>query len=56
MGQKEVSLRLVQLRMDKGVSAGDMDLLIGQCASYNKGVENGANFPSMTVVFNLNMH
>lgn len=51
MEQKEFSLRLAKLREEKGVSARDMSLSIGQCASYINGVENCASFPSMTVFF-----
>lgn len=45
------SMRLVKLRMSKGVSARDMSLSIGQNASYINRIENGVNFPSMTVFF-----
>lgn len=45
------SMRLVKLRMSKGVSARDMSLSIGQNASYMNRIENGVNFPSMTVFF-----
>ncbi len=51
MEKREFSLRLAQLREKKQVSARDMSLSIGQCASYINGVENGVNFPSMTVFF-----
>lgn len=51
MEQREFSLRLAKLRENKGVSARDMSLSIDQCESYINGVENGANFPSMTVFF-----
>ncbi len=51
MEQRDFSLRLAKLRENKGVSARDMSLSIGQCASYINGVENGVNFPSMTVFF-----
>ncbi len=51
MEQREFSLRLAKLREIKGVSAREMSLSIGQCESYINGVENGANFPSMTVFF-----
>lgn len=51
MEQREFSLRLAKLREIKGVSAREMSLSIGQCESYMNGVENGANFPSMTVFF-----
>lgn len=43
--------RLVELRMDKGVSARDMSLSIGQSAGYINNIENGTNYPSMTVFF-----
>lgn len=43
--------RLVRLRMDKGVSARDMSLSIGQSPSYINNIENGLSFPSMTVFF-----
>ena len=43
--------RLVQLRMQKGVSARDMSLSIGQSESYINKIENGASLPSMSVFF-----
>lgn len=43
--------RLVSLRMEKGVSARDMSLSIGQSAGYINNIENGINFPSMTAFF-----
>ena len=43
--------RLVRLRMNKGVSARDMSLSIGQSEGYINNIENGINFPSMTVFF-----
>ena len=43
--------RLAQLRMNKNVSARDMSLSIGQSAGYINNVENGVNFPSMSVFF-----
>lgn len=43
--------RLVDLRMNKGVSARDMSLSIGQSAGYINNIENGVNYPSMTVFF-----
>ena len=43
--------RLAKLRMDKGVSARDMSLSIGQSAGYINNIENKINFPSMTVFF-----
>ncbi len=43
--------RLVELRIAKGVSARDMSLSLGQSAGYINNIENGINFPSMTVFF-----
>lgn len=43
--------RLVALRMSKGVSARDMSLSIGQSAGYINNIENGVNYPSMSVFF-----
>ena len=43
--------RLVELRMNKGVSARDMSLSIGQSAGYINNIENGVNYPSMSVFF-----
>lgn len=43
--------RLTQLRLNKGVSARDMSLSIGQSAGYINNIENGVNLPSMTVFF-----
>ena len=51
MEQSEFIKRLVTLRMNKGVSARDMSLSIGQSAGYINNIENGVNFPSMTVFF-----
>ena len=43
--------RLVELRMNKGVSARDMSLSLGQSPSYINNIENGVNLPSMAVFF-----
>ncbi len=43
--------RLAKLRMEKGVSARDMSLSIGQSAGYINGLENRIGFPSMQVFF-----
>lgn len=51
MTKKQFSERLAQLRINKGVSARDMSLSIGQSASYINNIENGVNLPSMTVFF-----
>ena len=43
--------RLVQLRMNKGVSARDTSLSIGQSPNYIIGIEGGKNYPSMETFF-----
>jgi len=43
--------RLAQLRAQKGVSARDMSLSLGQSESYINKIENGKAFPSMQVFF-----
>ena len=43
--------RLTQLRMQKGVSARDMSLSLGQSESYINRIENRKMLPSMTVFF-----
>lgn len=50
--EKEVFIkRLVELRMNKGVSARDMSLSIGQSQGYINNIENGVNYPSMATFF-----
>ena len=41
--------RLGQLRIQKGVSARDMSLSLGQCECYIIQIENGKAFPPMVV-------
>lgn len=43
--------RLMKLRVEKGVSARDMSLSIGQSAGYINALENRTGFPSMQVFF-----
>ncbi len=43
--------RLTQLRMQKGVSARDMSLSLGQSESYINKIENKRTLPSMTGFF-----
>lgn len=43
--------RLTQLRMQKGVSARDMSLSLGQSETYINKIENHAALPSMSVFF-----
>lgn len=45
------SERLAQLRMEKGVSARDMSLSLGQSESYINKIENRRTLPSMTGFF-----
>lgn len=43
--------RLAQLRTQKGVSARDMSLSLGQGAGYINNIENQNNLPSMSAFF-----
>lgn len=43
--------RLAQLRMEKGVSARDMSLSLGQSESYINKIENRRTMPSMSGFF-----
>ena len=45
--EKFIKDRIVQLRTQKGVSARDMSLSIGQNKNYINIIENGGNLPSM---------
>lgn len=49
--REEFCNRLTQLRMNKGVSARDMSLSIGQSPNYINGIENGDNYPSLATFF-----
>ena len=51
MEKHEFCQRLAALRTQKGVSARDMSLSIGQSAGYINNIENGVNLPSMSVFF-----
>jgi len=51
MDKEQFIKRLVELRMNKSVSARDMSLSIGQSAGYINNIENGVNLPSMSVFF-----
>lgn len=51
MDKELFTKRLVELRQSKGVSARDMSLSLGQSAGYINNIENGVNYPSMTVFF-----
>lgn len=47
MELKDISLRLSKLRDEKGVSARDMSLSIGQNENYINAIETGRNLPSI---------
>lgn len=51
MEKEDFAKRLSELRMNKGVSARDMSLSIGQSAGYINNIENGVNLPSMMAFF-----
>lgn len=51
MEKEDFAKRLTELRLNKGVSARDMSLSIGQSAGYINNIENGVNLPSMTTFF-----
>lgn len=51
MEREDFCKRLTQLRMNKGVSARDMSLSIGQSPNYINGIEAGKNYPSMETFF-----
>ena len=51
MYEKDFSARLAQLRIQKGVSARDMSLSLGQNVNYINNIETGKAFPSMTAFF-----
>lgn len=51
MDKEQFIQRLTALRMQKGVSARDMSLSLGQSPGYINNIENGVNYPSMSVFF-----
>lgn len=51
MHKEFFSKRLTELRMEKGVSARDMSLSLGQSESYINRIENMKMMPSLTVFF-----
>ena len=51
MDKEQFIERLTTLRMQKGVSARDMSLSLGQSPGYINNIENGVNYPSMSVFF-----
>ncbi len=53
MQEHEFALRLAKLRNEKGVSARDMSLSLGQNPGYINSIENGKALPSMSLFFYL---
>lgn len=51
MTEKDFSLRLAQLREEKGVSARDMSLSMGQNPGYINNIESGKSMPSLAGIF-----
>ncbi|MCM1528840.1 MAG: helix-turn-helix domain-containing protein [Alistipes sp.] len=51
MYEEQFPIRLAKLRTEKGVSARDMSLSIGQNAGYINNIENGKALPSMSGFF-----
>lgn len=49
--EEQFSIRLAELRSQKGVSARDMSLSIGQNPGYINNIENGKALPSMASFF-----
>ena len=51
MEKEDFIRRMVQLRLNRDVSARDMSLSLGQSPNYINGIENGGSYPSMTNFF-----
>ncbi len=51
MYESEFYRRLYQLRTQRGISARDMSLSLGQNAGYINSIENGNSMPSMKMFF-----
>lgn len=51
MDEKFVAKRITQLRTNKGTSARDMSLTLGQNESYINRIENGRSLPSLQALF-----
>ena len=51
MTEKDFSMRLAQLREEKGVSARDMSLSTGQNPGYINNIESGKSMPSLSGIF-----
>ena len=53
MFEDEFAARLGQLRENRGVSARDMSLSIGQNPGYINSIENGKSMPSMSAFLSI---
>lgn len=51
MTEKDFSLRLAKLREEKGVSARDMSLSMGQNPGYINNIESGKSMPYLSGIF-----
>ena len=51
MEEKDFALRMTQLRVEKGVSAREMSLSMGQNPGYINGIESGKALPSLSGFF-----
>lgn len=51
MTERDFSLRLAKLREEKGVSARDMSLYMGQNPGYINNIESGKSMPSLSGFF-----
>lgn len=51
MTERDFSLRLSRLREEKGVSARDMSLSMGQNPGYINNIESGKSMPSLSGIF-----
>ena len=51
MTEKDFSLRLAKLREERGVSARDMSLSMGQNPGYINNIESGKSMPSLSGIF-----
>ena len=49
--ENEFYKRMYELRVKKDVSAQEMSIALGQSKGYINNIENGHNFPSMSVFF-----
>lgn len=53
MNKDEFTERLIMLRKNKGISARDMSLSLGQSPNYINHIEKGKTYPSMSVFFSI---